>query len=303
MAALANAPVPWLRVFRARVAQLYRDWGKNEEAHAWLGHWAIARRLEIAAMPTDDGERAIGLYRLSLHLMGYKNLAAAELALRECVTLRQHAPVRPAQRYTASTENFLGECLHQQGRLKEAEEVLLRSYDALAAGQDVPLSWIARGKSSLAALYRDLKDTHESQKWRQKWIETKREEIAGLPADSAQRSTALMRFGSSLMDHGEPTVAEEVFRDWLALRRRVLPGHWTVDHARFCVGSALLAQGNYAQAEPLLLAGYQGLSDKREALSQKELPAKAIERLIELYSSWGRPDEAEKWRTASGASK
>jgi hypothetical protein len=64
------------------------------------------------------------------------------------------------------------------------------------------------------------------------------------------------------------------------------------------LGEALLGQQKYAQAEPLLTAGYEGMK-KREATvppeSKSRLPL-ALDRLVRLYEAWGKPDEAAKWR-------
>jgi hypothetical protein len=55
---------------------------------------------------------------------------------------------------------------------------------------------------------------------------------------------------------------------------------------------------NYAGAEPLLLAGYEGMKKQ-----QAKIPAEgkaglteAVERLVQLYEATDRKDEAAKWR-------
>ena len=51
-------------------------------------------------------------------------------------------------------------------------------------------------------------------------------------------------------------------------------------------------------AEPLLLEGYAGLK-KHEALIPKGASyclTEALERLVQLYDSWGQPEKTAKWR-------
>jgi hypothetical protein len=64
------------------------------------------------------------------------------------------------------------------------------------------------------------------------------------------------------------------------------------------LGGVLLGQKKYADAEPLLLKGYEGMK-----LREKTIPpqassriSEALDRLIELYLATDRPDEAKKWQ-------
>ena len=59
-----------------------------------------------------------------------------------------------------------------------------------------------------------------------------------------------------------------------------------------------MGQRRYADAEPLLKAGYEGMKE-REA----KMPAgaevrltEAVERLVQLDDAWGKPDQAKQWR-------
>jgi eukaryotic-like serine/threonine-protein kinase len=62
------------------------------------------------------------------------------------------------------------------------------------------------------------------------------------------------------------------------------------------LGEALLGQKKYADAEPLLLAGYEGLKQREKTIpppGKVRLP-EALDRLIELYTATNRPDEVKK---------
>jgi hypothetical protein len=64
------------------------------------------------------------------------------------------------------------------------------------------------------------------------------------------------------------------------------------------LGGALLGQKKYADAEPLLLAGYEGMKQREQTIppqGQVRLP-EALDRLIELYTATDKPDEVKKWR-------
>ena len=61
------------------------------------------------------------------------------------------------------------------------------------------------------------------------------------------------------------------------------------------LGAALAGQAKFDEAEPLLVAGYEGLRDLPDA------PAghlrTALERMVTFDVAWGRPDQAVAWRT------
>jgi len=74
-----------------------------------------------------------------------------------------------------------------------------------------------------------------------------------------------------LRDAGKPAEAETLFRQALAIR-----ADSRLFYARSLLGGSLLGQKKYAQAESLLLAGYEGMK-QREA----KMPANGKIRLKE----------------------
>ena len=64
------------------------------------------------------------------------------------------------------------------------------------------------------------------------------------------------------------------------------------------LGGSLLGQKKYADAEPLLLQGYQGMKQRDAQIPKvgKLRLSEAVDRLIDLYDAWGKKDEAAKWR-------
>ena len=64
------------------------------------------------------------------------------------------------------------------------------------------------------------------------------------------------------------------------------------------LGGALIGQKKYAEAEPLLLAAYEGMNlQKKENTPPIDSQlAETMERLVQLYEAWEKPDEADRWR-------
>ena len=64
------------------------------------------------------------------------------------------------------------------------------------------------------------------------------------------------------------------------------------------LGGALLGQKKYAEAEPLLLAGYEGMKQWEKTIPPQagtRIP-EALDRLIELSTATNKPDEVKKWQ-------
>jgi hypothetical protein len=76
-----------------------------------------------------------------------------------------------------------------------------------------------------------------------------------------------------------------------------MPDHWLTPNAKWLLGRALLGQQKYAEAEPLLVQGYEGLKQRHDAIppQYRNRPTLALDSLVQLYEAWGKPDEAAKW--------
>ena len=58
--------------------------------------------------------------------------------------------------------------------------------------------------------------------------------------------------------------AEAILRECLAIREKAQPDDWTTFNTRSQLGGSLMGQKKFAEAEPLILAGYEGMK-AREA--------------------------------------
>ena len=75
---------------------------------------------------------------------------------------------------------------------------------------------------------------------------------------------ALAEKAKALLDAGKYDEAEPVARECLALREKEIPDDWRTFNARSMLGGSLLGQKKYAEAEPLLLSGYEGMKQREE---------------------------------------
>jgi hypothetical protein len=64
------------------------------------------------------------------------------------------------------------------------------------------------------------------------------------------------------------------------------------------LGGALLGQKKYAEAEPLLLAGYSGMKQREARIPAvgKTNLKEALQCLMQLYEATDRPEQAAEWK-------
>ena len=102
----------------------------------------------------------------------------------------------------------------------------------------------------------------------------------------------------ALLEQGKFAAAEPLARECLALREIMIPDDWRTFNARSMLGGSLLGQKKYAEAEPLLLSGYEGLKQREDKIpaAGNMRPREALQRLVQLYEETGRPELAAQWK-------
>jgi tetratricopeptide (TPR) repeat protein len=102
----------------------------------------------------------------------------------------------------------------------------------------------------------------------------------------------------TLTQMGRVAEAASTLRQCLDFCEKTEPDAWTTFHVRSLLGGALLGRRKDAEAEPLLLRGYEGMKqrqDKIPADARARLTA-ALQRLVKLYEATGNEGEAARRR-------
>jgi tetratricopeptide (TPR) repeat protein len=116
--------------------------------------------------------------------------------------------------------------------------------------------------------------------------------------DSTQLAGRLARLGLSLLTIKDFAEAEPILREALSIRQKIEPDLWTTFSTQSQLGGAILGHHKYADAEPLLIAGFAGMKKRENAIPPrgKVRLAEAADRLVELYAQTNKPDELKKWQ-------
>jgi eukaryotic-like serine/threonine-protein kinase len=118
-------------------------------------------------------------------------------------------------------------------------------------------------------------------------------------ADDPRTAGMMAVRGLSLIRQGKWAEAEAILRECLTIREKAQPDEWSTFNTRSLLGGSLLGQKKYGEAEPLIVAGYEGMKAREAKIPPPGMPrlAEGGERVIRLYDEWGKKDKAAEWRT------
>ena len=84
----------------------------------------------------------------------------------------------------------------------------------------------------------------------------------------------------------------------LAIRGQAAPDDSAGYDAMSLLGTALLGQGRYTEAEPLIVPGFEGMTERQAkiAMPDRSRLREAAERVVRLYEDWGKAEQATAWK-------
>jgi tetratricopeptide (TPR) repeat protein len=94
--------------------------------------------------------------------------------------------------------------------------------------------------------------------------------------------------------------SEHLSREILDFNRRKQPDDWQRFRAESLLGASLSGQRKYAEAEPLLLEGYQGMVERKGRVgwmgaANQAYMDRARDWIVQLYRAWGKPAKVAEW--------
>ena len=116
--------------------------------------------------------------------------------------------------------------------------------------------------------------------------------------DNPKRDGVLAEIGMALLQQKKWTEAEQHLRECLEVREKAQPDHWRTFNTRSTLGGVFWDQKKYAEAERLLLVGYEGMKKRESAIPEQgkvRLP-EALDRLIDFFTATNKTDDVKKWQ-------
>jgi serine/threonine-protein kinase len=235
---------------------------------------------------------AANLSNLAVALFNLEQYAAAESRCREALALQRQL-LGDAHPDVTITKMTLGAILFEPGNLEEAEpifrEVLTEQQKTL--GHQHPR--LALTMHNLGMLLRMKQNYTEAESWLRQALVIRRQQLGETHPDTARTLDDLADVYFYRKQFRE---AEPLYRQALDISLKALPSdHVLLQRAKSMYGRCLARLNRFQESEELLLAAYRTL--KATHGDQYELTRMTVSRLIELYDTWGKPEQAKPYRT------
>jgi serine/threonine protein kinase/tetratricopeptide (TPR) repeat protein len=196
---------------------------------------------------------------------------------------------------TLRAQANLGVNYRDAGRLTEAVRLLgdaLLGSRRLPERAAAPLAWIP---GELIAVYELTGEFAKAEPFYREFLTQATKQFG---ADDLRTGAQIAQLAFNLLQQRKFDEAQPLLRDCLALREKKQPDDWTTFNTRSMLGACLVGQKKYADAEPLLLAGYDGMKKRQDKIPPQGTIrlGEAKDRLVQLYEAWGKPQKAAEWR-------
>jgi serine/threonine protein kinase/tetratricopeptide (TPR) repeat protein len=276
---------------RSNLGAAYLDSGRIAEAIA-LDEATLKAR--VTKLGPDHPDTLTSRNNLAQAFLAAGRTAQA-ITLHEATLKTRELKLGSDHPRTLTSRNNLAEAYLAAGRTAEAitlHEATLKARE-MKLGPDHPETLLSRNNLGLACLA-DHRPAEGEPLFRV-LIERARKQFG---STDPRTTGAMAHLGMSLIQQGKWLAAEPVLRECLAIREKIQPDDWSTFNARSLLGGCLLGQKNYTDAEPLILAGYEGMKARESRIpgpSRPHIP-EAAERVLQLYEAWGQKDKVAEWR-------
>jgi serine/threonine protein kinase/Tfp pilus assembly protein PilF len=268
-----------------------REQGKFSEAEA-TSREALAIRRKVLGDEHPEVFRSLDNLASVLHAQGHSE--EAETMYRQTLAARRKLFGNEHRNVDVSLVNLAG-MLHDQGKLAEAEAVWREELELEKRLSGAEHPFVANSLSTLAEILRDEGKLAEAETCGREAIAMRRKL---LEKDHPDLASALANLTLTLLAAERFAEAESLARECLAIRQKRLPDDWRTFNAHSLLGGTLLGQKEFAEADPLLRSGYEGMRQREHLIpaAGKRRLREALRRLLQLSEATGRDDEAAEWK-------
>lgn len=281
-----------------RLGFCYSRQNKKEQAIALIEE-ALRRRRELYG----DGHPAVLQSANSLGTLyidtGQFEKAATQLKKVYDASIEQRGADNAD---TLTLGNNLASAYRLLGNNATAIELFREILDGQRKTLGVGHLYSIRTMINLASVYQQDSQLEKAEKLIVETCELAEEHL-GLKHPMTQ--TAWSVAGSIHLSLNKYDPARDFFQRCFDSRSKTMPNHWLRFHTQSQLGHTILKLGDPESAEPLLLAGYEGMLQREQTMiaRAKSRLADGRARLVELYEKLGNQAKADSYRVGNAIQK
>ncbi len=202
--------------------------------------------------------------------------------------------------------NNLGVSQGGQGKFAEAEAILTQTVEAQkrTMGPEHPVTLNAM--DSLAMMY-NLSGRYPQSEALFRTILDGYLHVQGESSYGAL--ITMVTLGDVYLSQDKYAEAEALMRRCLPVMERRAPQSWRRFFVQSVLGRSLAGQKKFAEAEPLLISGYEGMLQRQAGVPplnprrEREKMQRAGPWIVEMYQAWGKPEKAAEWQAKLNATQ
>jgi tetratricopeptide (TPR) repeat protein len=231
---------------------------------------------------------------LATSYINERRFAEAQVLLEKILPQHERA-LGPGHQLSLNTADMLAKVYSIQGKHAQAEAIQVAAVETarkkLGAMHDQTLQMM----NNLALIYRNENKLAEAEKVQIETVNGERAKNGPEHPDTLFVLTNLAVWKALQHKYQE---AIDVLKPVLEVRTRRTPEDWQRFRCEYLLGSDLASDKQYAEAEPHLLKGFDGLVERRA-----NIPADALvnipncaKDLVKMYQAQGKAEQAARWQ-------
>jgi eukaryotic-like serine/threonine-protein kinase len=273
------------------LAAIYRIQGKYPEAIAMLKR---ANELQTKVLGADDPMTSHSLSGIGVIYRTQGKYADAEQIFKKVLDLRQRVLGKEHFETLTAIDN-LATVYTDEHKFEEAQSLLTPLLEARRRLQGVESPDTLYSLNTQALLYREEGKYAQAEELYNKLVEIR---IRVQSSENPATTEAIVSLGQVRVQQQKFLEAEPELRQALASYEKSKSNDWQKYKCQSLLGISLAGQQKYAEAEPLLIEGYQGMVEREAKMpfDAVRFVEQAREQIVKFYDAWAKPEKATEWR-------
>ncbi|MFO1486588.1 MAG: tetratricopeptide repeat protein [Verrucomicrobiaceae bacterium] len=269
--------------------ELNRDKQLKEAYSAYQEAIELRRKMPGSPVGSLDGY----LHEAGIIAGSLKRYDEAIRLLQESLEIRKSADA-PNFLLMAAVEQMLGNVFRDKGDRSTAVAHYRQAVEIREKQQGPDHADLAGALKDLSGVLWTLNQHADALKTRARAIQVQKSSPSGLDSGWFYH---LHEFCVWLYHEKRFPECETSAQEALALVIKRRPGGWEEYRACGMLGLALIMLKQFEEAETQLLKSYEGLLQQEATIPANEryLTSVTVDRLIQLYTEWGKPDKQAEW--------